>query len=381
MSMPQSPNDAARDLWSQIFERAAAHPGASIMAADYDPAEDLAEARSAWRSVGWSEDAIDTMLASNTKRQKQTPATSPGVNPSAEAFHADRCNDIEDEMARQGLTSQRYVARGIEPRTGPFASKVGVIMTEQSIITAGTFTYRFCGVIAKAFNRTLQLNPQFWDGRNFRETRARHLLRIHLSVAKYWNSIFMSFAFSGTHATVPFDPSLPNQLVNVEQVARAMELFIIGHEYGHHHFGHGRDINADSHAEEFEADQFALRIGTPIGVRERRPFWNPYLASGAGGIIVLKALEILRLYEVALGSKLPTNSTHPSVDERLARFETVAVLQPEMFEVLKGFRRASQRIMDAIAGLMTDFISVMPDEARLGLAELRQKLWHELPKQ
>lgn len=378
--MPDHSNDAAKDLWSQMFVRAADHPAAAKMDVEYDPSRDTENARKAFAAAGWSEDSIDALMAAATKRHAAAPVTSPGVNPSAEVFHASLCDDVEEEMARQGLDSQERVARGVEPRTGPFASKVGVIMTDQSIITAGAFTYRFCGLIAKAFHRTVMLDPWFWQSDAWTEEGARLLLRANLDIAKYWHQIFMSFAMSGTHATVPFEPSGPIEVWLAEQVARAIELFIVAHEYGHHHLEHGRDIAADFRAEEFAADQFALRIGKPIGERDRRPIWNPYLASGSGGVIILKALEQVRMYEQALGGALVENDSHPPADERIARFDSVAVLKPREFAMLKGFRTASARVMNAVASLMADFLKVMPNDARADLTAMRNRIWDELPK-
>lgn len=378
--MEQEGNDAARDLWSQMFERAAAHPGAAVMDPEYDPREDEARARAGFAAAGWSEAEIEAILASGEQRDVKAPSTSPGVNPSAEAFHAALCDDVEAEMARQGFDTQRNVARGIEPITGPFASKAGVIMTGQSIITVGAFTFRFCGLIAKAFHRTIMLDPFYWQSDRFTPEGANLLLRMNMPLALYWNRIFMSFAMTGTNATVPFEPSDPTQVRLVEQVARAMELFVVAHEYGHHHHGHGRDPEADARIEEFEADQFALRIGRPIGERDRMPIWNPYLASGSGGVIVLKALETLRRFEHALGAPMPRGDTHPSADERIARFDAVAVIELDMFRTLKGFRTVSLRVMDAVGALLDDFLAVVPENDKGRLVAMRRELWEQLPK-
>ncbi len=377
--MTQQSNTAAKELWSQIFARAAEHPAAALMDPEYDRGEDEARARAAFAAAGWSDDQVEAHLNAIAERNAHGPVTSPGVNPSAEIFHAALCGEIEEEMARQGLTSQQQVARGIEPRTHPFASKTGVIMTEESIITVGAFTYRFCGLIAKAFHRTVMLAPYFWQEDDYSQAKACLLLRTNMPLALYWNQIFMSFAFSGTNMTVPFKPATPRELHLVEQVARAMELFIVGHEYGHHHFGHGRDVEADPYAEEYAADQFALRMCRPIGERDRRPIWNPYLASGAGGVIMLKALEVLRGYEQALGGKMPRGDTHPAVDERIERFDSVAVIEPEKFAVLKGFRTTSLRVMAAVTSLMHDFISNFPEEELKKLIKVRSRLQEELP--
>lgn len=379
--MTQLSNNAARDLWSQMFERAAEHPAAAVIDPEYDPGEDEARARAEFAAAGWSEEQIDALRQAAAEADACAPVTSPGVNRSAECFHAALCDDIEEEMARQRLTSQQRVARGIDPRTRPFASKTGVIMTDESIISVGAFTYRFCGVVAKAFHRTIMLSPLFWGTDEYSLEGACLLLRANMPLVFYWNRIFMSFAFSGTHATVPFKPCAPTgELLLVEQVARAMELFIVGHEYGHHHLGHGRDIEADPRAEEYAADQFALRMCRPIGERERRPIWNPYLASGAGGVIMLKALEVLRIYEQALGGTILRGDTHPSVNDRIERFDSVAAIEPKKFTVLKGFRTKSLRVMEAVASLMQNVIDIMPEEERRKLIEMRTKLQEELPE-
>ena len=377
--MDENGNDAAKDLWSQMFERAAAHPGAVVIAPDYDPRDDEERARAGFKSAGWSEQQVDELFALSKRRDEVAPSTSPGVNRSAEAFHASLCDDVEAEMARQGLHTYRNVARGIEPITGPIASKAGVIMTEQSIVTVSAFTFRFCGIVAKAFCRTIMLDPFYWQSDSFTLPEAKLLLRTNMPLALYWNRTFMSFAMTGTNATVPFEPSEPTLLPLVEQVARAMEIFVIAHEYGHHHHGHGRDMSADARAEEFEADQFALRLGRPMGERDRTPVWNPYLASGAGGVIMLKALGMLRRFENVLGAAMPTGDTHPSIDDRIARFDSVAAIEPIAFSTLRGFRIASARVMDAVGALLEEFLAVMPEAERERMVAMRRELWEQLP--
>jgi len=154
--------------------------------------------RSGFAAAGWTEHEIDAIDAAQRAAEKAAPLTNPGASRASEARHAILCDDVEAEMARQGLTTQAMVARGIEPRTGPFASKTGVIMTEESIIAVGSFTYRFCGLVAKAFIRTLLLDPEFWEPDSYTTLRGRSLLMRRPDVLMYWVRIHLSFAMTGT---------------------------------------------------------------------------------------------------------------------------------------------------------------------------------------
>lgn len=185
----------------------------------------------------------------------------------------------------------------------------------------------------------------------------------------------MSFTVSGIDATVPLEPATPVELPLVEQVAHAMDIFVVAHGSGHHDLGHGRDVDADAQAEEYEADQLALRICRPIGEHDRTPLWNPYLASGSGAVIVLKALEALRRVEHLLVAPMPPVGTHPTADERVARFDSVAAIQPGSFRVLKGFRTAGLGVMEAAGAVLDGYVAAMAEEDRKQLVAMRRALW------
>jgi hypothetical protein len=181
---------------------------------------------------------------------------------------------------------------------------------------------------------------------------------------RIWLQIFISFSITGTQSLVPFRPAKKYELILFEQVARAMEIFAISHEYGHHHLGHGRHLDCDPKQEEFQADQFALRICYKV---EPKPLIadNPYLASGSGGIVLLMALRTLRAFKEGItGNNLSPSVAHPSIQERFTRFDSVAVLKPAEFAALKGFRIASERIMTAVDGVLMDLLDALPEERR-----------------
>lgn len=352
-------NESAKELWEQVFANLAKGENATLQDAEYDCFEDEAKMAKALREAGWSENHIEQRLEISRSEIAGAPVTSPGVNPAVETHLARVCDDVEAAMDRLRLNSHTTVARGVEPRAWAYASKVNAVMTGESIVTVSAFLFRFCGLIARAFTRTLLLEPHAWDAKTFNE----RLVRLHLSASpellRYWMSIYFSFAITGTHVIVPYKPAKPHELLLFEQVARAMEVFAIAHEYGHHHHGHGKQLDGDPHKEEFEADQFALRICYEV---ERYPLIavNPYLASGAGGVILLTALQALREVETAFGSQRGgTADTHPEISARIGKFSTVALLSPAEFQSLTTAAGRVLRIVHSV--LLPAFSSLPPD--------------------
>ncbi len=342
-------NDVALDLWRQILERDLSAPEATRWDPDFDVAAHYARLEAAWRAAGWSAVEIEQRLAIERAELAAAPQSSPGVNPAAEVFLARLCADVEQAMQRLGLDSYKRTARGIEPRVDATATKINVVMTDQSIITVGSFFFRFCGILAKAFTRTLHLAPYFWESPRCTADTARQLIRQHPALLRYWIELYASFAVTGTQALVPFVPATPTEIVLIEQVAQAMETFAIAHEYGHHHLDHGRALDVDALAEEFAADQFALRISYEIERTSIRPV-NPYLASGAGGMILILALDLLREIRHALPrGPAPLSDLHPVTDARLSPFDSVSLLKPAEFAVLRNFRSVSHMIMSSVA--------------------------------
>ncbi len=355
-------NQSASQLWNQIFANLAKSEDATLVSSNYEGAEDELRLRTGLAQAGWTENEVNARIKIGKAQYGNAPVTSPGVAPQVEIQLARLCDDIEAAMARRGLTSQARLARGIEPRVGPYASMTNVIMTRQGIITVSSFMFRFCGLIARTFTRTLLLNPLLWESEDYIENDACNRLKQQPALSLYWLRIYLSFATTGTHTLVPFQPARKDEIILFEQVARAMELFAIGHEYGHHHHGHGRQLEGDPKQEEFDADRFALEVGYEV---ERQPliFWNPYLLSGAGGVVLLMALDTLRtIGAIISGISAPPSNTHPSTTERLAQFEQSSTSLPDDFRATSGFRIASARIMSSVDVSITNHIASLPPE-------------------
>jgi hypothetical protein len=346
-------NETAKDFWKQVFAREAQREDAALWDPAYDPSPDEKRLREAFRGAGWTEEETEQRIREHNEAIARAPEPNSGVNPLAQVMYRELCVDVEAAMDRLHRTSHETVAHGIEPRIGPFASKMNVVMTEESVITVGVHLFRYCGLIARAFARTLMLNAYLWSDDRYRKEDGRACLAHAPHVVRYWLDVYLSYALTGTNILVPFKPSGKHEVILMEQVARSMEIFAIAHEYGHHDRNHGRGIGSEAmHAEEFEADQFALRICWEV---ERRPVLgqNPYLPSGAGGAILLMSVATLRKIEsLVAGSQTAKRDTHPDPLERIARFDAVALLQPSEFQWLKEYRTTAMRIMVVVEEFM-----------------------------
>lgn len=364
-------NDTARDFWKQYFARQAADEYSTLVDPAHDHQADEDALRAGLAEAGWDENEINPRI--EVMRGHRLPSTghSPGVTAGVEIYFDRLCDDIEAAMGRLKIASHVKLARGIDPVAGPSAAMTNVIMTDEGIVSVSSFFFRYCGLIARAFTRTLQLNPFFWESESYSKNEGRKLLRSQPELLLYWAKAFLSFAATGTQLLAHRKPAAKHEVILFEQIARAMELFAIAHEYGHHYHSHGREVSDDPFKHELEADQFALRVLYEI---EKKPFLatNPYISSGAGGLILLRSLGVLQSFSEALGAeKCAAGDTHPRKIDRISKFESVAVLKPKEFEALRMFRIVASRIMDAVEGLTLEACDVLPDEYKSKLTELR----------
>src|SRR5262245_19894504 len=132
-------NSAAREVWMQLFATMAKAEDATLVDPEYDAAEGEFQFRKGLAQAGWSETEIELRVRLHNEQMDAAPVTSPGVNPHVEFMFSRLCDDIEAAMDRLGLDSHARLARGIEPRAGPRATMTNVVMTDESIITVGSF--------------------------------------------------------------------------------------------------------------------------------------------------------------------------------------------------------------------------------------------------
>lgn len=367
----RQPNEAPRDLWTQIFERAAAERDAAL----HQPDQEAEAAQKflvveALKEAGWSDAEIKLRNIDERFHVDLESANSPGVGPGLEFklnFLADRVRKVISETGR---ISQEKVEIGIDPKSGVSASLTNVIMTNEGILSVSAFFFRWCGLVARAYTRTLLTDLTHWTSpASYSDDDQKILLR-NPELVLYWFRIFVSFSGTGTHISVPYRPATPTEFHLFEQVAWAMEFFTVAHEFGHHVLGHS-NVNEDLKAHEFQADTFAAKVCEQLEFEPFSSLSNPYTRTGAGGSLMLSALEILRSFETSAANYTAADETHPSAKERIERISKRNLVQPKQLEMDCNFNCTVVRLMDAVAAVMQGFYLAGADEL---VAEMRRKL-------
>ncbi|WP_417540039.1 hypothetical protein [Marinobacter sp.] len=348
-------NDAARDLWAQIFERAVADPNAALHEPDdeSEAAQRDLTAR-ALKEAGWSEAQIAWHLEMGSLHAHLEDVNSPGVGPGLEfrlKFLSDR---VRKAISETGVTSHEKVEIAIDPKAGVSASLTNVIMTDQGILSVSSFLFRWCGLVARAYTRTLYTDITHWTSRESDQASDLEFLLKRPVLVLYWFRIFVSFSGTGTHTLVPFRPSSPIEFHLFEQVAWAMEYFTIAHEFGHHVLYH-RGVDDDPKAQEFQADMFAAKVCERLEFEPFERLPNPYTRTGAGGSLMFLALEILRSFECNEWGTSDPSETHPPAHERVEKLSTRNLLRPSQLAMDLEFNRTVSRMMQAVSAVMHEF--------------------------
>jgi hypothetical protein len=141
------------------------------------------------------------------------------------------------------------------------------------------------------------------------------------------------------------------------QLLFSFENFAIAHEYGHHIAQHelgdsaeAGNIHAGRKHEELEADLLAAMISRYYGAHSKpQDFFS---MSGAGGVVILMAMELIRrtrdLLETGTETSFTSNS-HPSFEERLANFERIRTLcAPQDVEAFEKTRRRMRNLFEGV---------------------------------
>jgi hypothetical protein len=239
--------------------------------------------------------------------------------------------EIEDACLEHGISIHAGVAYGSDTALGLGIGQRPVLETEASIIDVSIHFLSFINQISRLLGRTVPYDRVDEDRvlivRDI--NLVRKTLEIDIDLAHDWSEALTSFAATGVQAQSPTVPLNDPQNVIRTLALRAIELFAIGHEYGHHALKHGRVTTSDEAAtdpfeDEFAADLFGCVCCMVICSKEEEE--NFYAVSGAGAVVILGALDLIRRVRAVLETgrdEPPSRSHHPPYPERVSNLGKV----------------------------------------------------------
>jgi hypothetical protein len=357
---------AAHDLRRQIQERYAATDEDRPMTAESIPKfmDDHSETlRKVLSSMDNSGRKVDDLLRQLKEGLVQMALPSPRDEPMLHSVVKIHCEDIERVCRSLNLRLRSGIAFGVNPGAGLEVMQHPVPMTEASIVSVSKMFIPFCGIVSKVLARSVahDLTGEL-VAVSFAPDGVLGIIRSDPSLHRYWFDLIASFALFGAPTLVRPDVLPFPRSVTRAQLLAAMEVFAIAHEYGHHianqRIGDVASVRGGNdltfHSEELEADFLACVICTHVAL-EQAP-QNPYGLWGAGGVLMLKSLELVRRAQVTLRSgsdHVPVSTSHPPIADRI---QAMSFFDENAPGSQKGpsteLRRAFEQIFDRIWGLL-----------------------------
>ena len=243
------------------------------------------------------------------------------------------------------------VAYGVAPRLGLEASQLAVMGTRASIITVSQGFPIFCNMVSKAVALSLvkKGDQVSWD-----PVEVRQRLEEHPEIGIFWVQILTAYAIDGWPPDTAAPPLDMVQQFTRLLTLRAMELFAVAHEYGHHIFEHGGSESSDAMRDDFkdehEADIFGRLICLKEGLSVEPP--NLYAASGVGAVLMLGALELVRRVRALLETGVPVaepRKSHPPLKDRLLAIAGADEFAHEADRpIFEDLRSCAERIIDMV---------------------------------
>jgi hypothetical protein len=252
--------------------------------------------------------------------------------------------EIEKACISEGIPIGDGVVYGTSPRVGVEAGSRHVLGTDASIITINGPLISFCSVASKLLAITMVSVPLSMPNGTqaievtFTEQAIRQHLARRTNLIKYWMLFIDSYARTGNHTNfLPLQNFRGHLGPQRYALLRAMEIFAVAHEYGHHisHRGTTSSETTSFVENELEADIFAAKISVAIANRnDPIVVADIYTYSGAGGVLMLGMLDLVNRAKVTLESgsdQIPESLTHPRLHRRLNEIDTISELHGQMY--------------------------------------------------
>jgi hypothetical protein len=269
-------------------------------------------------------------------------------NPYCEPVLASINRGVDAACHALGLDLQNGVVTGVLPRRGLGAFSSDFYGTGVAIVAIDSAVVPFTGMLTDLLAESFEYRETadglaiVMDERSCLERiiGGKTLVESSLdaregrdTLVHYWECFFLHFA--GLSMPWPKAELTEAQKAIKFQLTSAMEVFVVGHEYGHHINRHNSGVSASSfvptdeaHGHELEADRTAWIIakflgavgfaGKPTEVR------NTWMESSAGAVAYLVAAEVARrvreILETGTADEQQSMS-HPSLNDRLWALE------------------------------------------------------------
>lgn len=274
-----------------------------------------------------------------------------------------------------GLDMRKGVVTGLMPTFTANASSSDFFGTGVAIVGLDAGVLVFTGALSKLLARTIQWTgigtyPGFDPVAEAAVQRAIDNEQLRTD----WFHFFARFAgipLSLDFSDTDIDPALERHAV---KLMSALEVYVVGHEYGHHI--HQHSVGAASAASiaieeayemEYEADRIAIAISTFLGTMgfagdgyRRVP--NLWMESGGSAVAYLVAADCARRLKDILNTgdyiDIPS-PTHPPTDPRLRKMEDV--LRPRRNLIFRAY------IVMLIRGIFNRFLPAFANMHREGI--------------
>jgi len=296
-----------------------------------------------------TEKLANTSLSDLGQRALDATVASQGAQyPDCQAVLECIARGVDAACRALGLDIQQGIVRGVMPIRGLgarssdfFGTGIAIVGIDASVLP---FTGMLTDLLAESFEyrATAEGAAIVMDEASCLEriTGGKTLLESsedsgegRETLVHHWERFFLHFA--GFSVAWSMSKLTEAQEAIKFQLTSAMEVFIVGHEYGHHINQHNTGASAassvpteEAHKHEFEADRTAWVIakflgatgfaGKPTQVR------NTWMESSAGAVAYLVSAEIVRRVKETLETgtaKDQCSPSHPSINDRLWALE------------------------------------------------------------